>query len=101
MNQMTRSQPTERAVPTFRSIQEAADFWDTHSTTEFEDHWQPIDTDVARPLQRAWLVTVELDEATFVQLRAAAERLGIGTDELALKWLRERLVGPSDSSAAD
>jgi hypothetical protein len=101
MNQMTRSQPAECAVPTFRSVREAADFWDTHSTTEFEDHWQPVDTDVARPLQRTRLVTVELDEATFDQLRAAAKRLGICTDELALKWLRERLAGPTDSSAAD
>jgi hypothetical protein len=101
MKQMTRAKPPERTVPAFRSVQETAEFWDTHSTTEFEDHWQPVDVEVEKPLKRAYVVSVELDESAFSQLRAAATRLGISTDELAKSWLRERLAGASDSKAAD
>src|SRR5262249_46330552 len=97
----TQSQPTERAVPTFQSVQEAADFWDTHVTADFEDHWQPVDAEVAQPLPRGYFVTVDLDEATFEQLRAAAKRLGISTNDLAKRWLLERLASEYRSNAAD
>jgi len=98
---MTRVQPTVRTVPAFRSDQEAAEFWDANSTTEFEDHWQPVDVEVERPLQRTWLVTVELDEAAFARMQTAAKRVGITADELAKTWLLERLAGASGSNAAE
>jgi hypothetical protein len=100
MKLMTRTQPAERIVPAFRSVQEAAEFWDAHSTTEFEEHWQPVNAEVELPLERAYLVSVELDETAFSQLRTAAKGLGISTDELANRWLRERLASASDSKAA-
>jgi CopG antitoxin of type II toxin-antitoxin system len=100
-NQMAQSQRAERAVPSFRSTQEAAEFWDAHSTTEFEDHWQPVDAEIAQPLVRGYFVTLELDEAMFAQLRAAAKRSGISADDLATRWLLERLTGESKSDAAD
>lgn len=33
-----------KEVPKFKSIEEA-EFWDTHSTEDFPDYWQPV-TDV-------------------------------------------------------
>src|SRR4051812_38774141 len=98
---MTQSRSTERAAPAFRSVEEAAEFWDTHSTTEFEDHWQPADVEVAQPLGRSHFVTVELDEAAFARLRLAAKVLGLSADNLARRWLLERLARESESSAAD
>lgn len=98
---MTQSETTGRVVPTFRSVEEAAEFWDTHSTTEFEDHWQPVGVEVAQPLERGFFLTVELDEATFARLRMAAKKSGLGTGDLARRWLLERLAADSASSAAD
>ncbi|HEY7030412.1 MAG TPA: CopG family antitoxin [Thermomicrobiales bacterium] len=98
---MAQSQPTERAVPAFRSTQEAAEFWDTHSTTEFEDHWQPVEAEVAQPLSRGYFVTIELDEATFAHLRSAAKETGVTADDLAKRWLIERLARDAKSNAAD
>ena len=90
-----------RAIPAFRSVEEAAEFWDTHSTTEFEEEWQPVDVEVAKPLGRTWFVTIELDETTFEQLRAAARRQGLRADDLARAWLLERLARAPETDAAD
>ena len=98
---MSRSQQPKSTFPTFKSVQESAEFWDTHITTEFEDEWQPVEVEVAKPLGRTFFVTVELDEASFERLRAAAKRTGVGADELAKTWLLERLVHTAESSAAD
>ena len=35
-----RTRRAESRIPTFTTVQEAADFWDTHSTTEFEDEFE-------------------------------------------------------------
>jgi hypothetical protein len=98
---MDRSHQPKSAFPTFQSVQEAAEFWDTHSTTEFEDDWAPVDVEVARPLERTWLVSIELDETSFERLRAIAKRRGVGADELAKQWLLDRLARVADSNAAD
>ena len=98
---MNRSQQPKRAFPSFRSIQEAAEFWDTHSTTEFEDEWQPVDVEVVQPLGRTWLVSIDLEEFSFERLRAAAKASGVDADDLAKRWLLERLARVSESNAAD
>jgi hypothetical protein len=98
---MTQSQSTARAVPAFRSVEEAAEFWDTHSTTEFEHHWEAADVEVAQPIGRSLFVTVELEEAAFARFRTVAKDLGVSADDLARRWLLERLAEDSKSSAAD
>lgn len=57
---------TKSRIPEFKTIEEEAEFWDTHSTTEFEDE--------------------------FERLRGEAEAEGTAPDTLALLWIMERLV---------
>jgi CopG antitoxin of type II toxin-antitoxin system len=98
---MKPSRPTARPIPTFRSAEEAAEYWDTHSTTEFEGEWGPVAVEVVRPLGRTWFVTIELDAATFERLRAEATRRGMRADDLAKTWLLERLARASEPGGAD
>lgn len=37
--------PHSHLIPSFRSIEEEAEFWDTHDTVDFEDEWELV-TDV-------------------------------------------------------
>ena len=32
-------------IPHFNSIEEEAEFWDTHDSTEFEDEWEEVTED--------------------------------------------------------
>ncbi len=48
---MSRS-PADSKIPILKTIEEEAEFWDSHDTTEFEDEFEPIDVVFARPLIR-------------------------------------------------
>ena len=79
-------------IPEFQSIQEAADFWDTHDSAEFGDEWEDV-TDEVR-----WVVThpngritFALNDQEFAALRARARQEQMGPGALALRWVLERL----------
>ena len=98
---MTRSQQSQDIVPPFQSIQEMAEFWDTHDSTDFEDHWQPVEIDIARPLGRVVILALDLSDEEFVRLRTAAAELGMSADDLVKRWVHEQLARQSRDSAAD
>lgn len=82
----------ESKMPAFVSIEEEAAFWDTHSTTEFEDEWEPVDVEFAPDLKHRRVVEITLDDETADALFALARRRGVRSAELVLPWLREGLA---------
>jgi len=87
---MTNPKETKRSrIPRFKSVQEEAEFWDTHDTTEFEDEFKESATEFARPLDH--ILAVRLEAKTISQLARVAERLGIGPSTLVRMWVIERL----------
>lgn len=81
----------ESRIPTFRSIEEEAEFWDTHDSTEFEDEFEDLPGVKfvrARPKKA---VSVRLDEATMSALTREARAKGIGPSTLVRMWVLERL----------
>ena len=76
----------------FASIEEAAEFWDSHSTADYEDlmHEVHFDVDIQR---RIFLVPIEGHLAK--KVAAIAEREGLGLETLVNLWLQERLIGVS------
>lgn len=75
-------------LPKTDSIQELAQFWDTHDLTEFEDELEEVtepifDPSVVIPLN------LESDEAEAV--RRIAEAKGIADVELIRGWVREKI----------
>lgn len=79
-------------MPVFRSVQEEAEFWDTHSTTEFEDEWEPVEVEIAPDFKSLRLLTVTLDYSDFEQMRTLARRDGLKTSDLARSWLVKALA---------
>ena len=53
----------------FRSEDEAAEFWDTHSIIDYEEFLEPIDLEV--DLKRRYF-EIEVDEESFLALRDSA-----------------------------
>lgn len=70
--------PTEAhgAIPTFNNIEEEAEFWDTHDTTEFEDEFKPVKVHFAKNLSEGF--KVRFDPETADQIRAYAHQEGVG-----------------------
>ena len=84
-----------KKVPKFKSIKEMADFWDTHSTADYPDYWEPVtDIKFSKNLVSVYkkVVPIRLDEKTKKAIEKVAEAKGIGTSTAARMLIRERLA---------
>ena len=93
-------QGTTSRIPTFATIEEEAEFWDTHSFSEFEDELEEV-TDVR--LISLWpdgKLVLWLEPGQAAALRQQAEEQGTYPARLALTWVLERL-GYSAGERAD
>ncbi len=85
-------------IPEFRSVQEAAEFWDTHDSTAFEDEWEPVDFEIDPRSSSFRLMSLKLEYSLYKQLRTHAEEQGMTATELAERWLEAALARLSDAS---
>lgn len=81
------------AVPAFADLQEAADFWDSHSPLDFPDDFEEAEIRISRVVRDGRL-TVDLDRVAFDRLREVASREGIDPSALARSWILEHLNLP-------
>jgi hypothetical protein len=86
---MSAGNQVRSRIPEFSSIEEEAAFWDTHSTTEFEDEWEPVEIEISPNLGH--ILSVRLDRPTFHRLSAIARQKGVGASTLARMWVLEAL----------
>jgi hypothetical protein len=90
-NEMATDAKTKKRSPDFASIEEEAEFWDTHDTTEYEHEFQPVELTFERPLKHTWMLSIRLDKETFDALREIAKPKGLGASTLARMWILEEL----------
>lgn len=102
----TSKQGTSR-IPHFQSVEEAAEFWDSHDSAEFEDEF--TDVPEARYMVKRGrankAITVRVDEQTLASLTEEASQKGIGPSTLVRMWILEhvgdrRQHAPSHDSKA-
>ncbi|KKR47746.1 MAG: hypothetical protein UT84_C0057G0008 [Candidatus Curtissbacteria bacterium GW2011_GWA1_40_16] len=65
-------------IPEFKSIEEMANFWDTHDTEDYQ--WEPAPE------------VIRLDESTKKAIEKVAREKGIGISTTARMLIRERLL---------
>ena len=79
-----------RKIPKFKSDQEAAQFWDTHSLIEFEDDLELVKEKVfVKPEKQ--VMTIRVDKKLANAMKAIAREKGINYSTLARMWLIERV----------
>jgi len=79
-----------RKIPKFKSDQEAAQFWDTHSLIEFEDNLELVKEKVfVKPEKQ--VMTIRVDKKLANALKIIAREKGINYSTLARMWLIERI----------
>ncbi len=73
----------------FTSYEEAAEFWDTHDTTDYPDAFHTVDVEETELRQRHY--EVEIDQALVEVLRRRAREQGIDMSRLVSDMLREHI----------
>ena len=73
---------------TFKDIETAAEFWDTHDLADYWDESSPVSAEVN--LERR-VILVPLEGHIARQLADIARQQGISTETLVNVWLSERL----------
>lgn len=78
-------------IPAFKSYEEEANFWDTHSFTEFEDELEDVDIvfDLDKPREESLIL--RLQRSFKRALGKTARRKGLNISTLARMWLMEKL----------
>ncbi len=80
-----------KKIPEFKTYEEEAAFWDTHSFADYWDEMKPVNIRFVRPKSQG--ITVRFDEKTLSDLRHIADKKGIGPTSLIRMWVREHLYG--------
>ena len=79
----------ERLPDEFASEDQAGEFWDTHSLTDYEQFLEPvaIETDLKRRH-----FEIEVDEESFVVLLESAKKQHKPVKQLASEILKQKLI---------
>ena len=78
-------------TPKFATLQEEADFWDTHDSTDYLDDTTEVDVTFVEARPRKTQISLRLDPQTITLLKTAAARRGVGYQTLIRMWVVERL----------
>jgi hypothetical protein len=82
----------------FASYEDAAEFWDTHDTTDYPDAFQSVEVEEVILRQRRY--EVEIDEDVIVVLREQARQRALPVSRLVSDLLRQHLLPTSSSPSS-
>lgn len=76
------------ALPQTDSIQELAQFWDTHDVTDFEDEVEEVTEPV---FELRTVIALDLESIEAEAVKKLAESKGIEEADLIRGWVREKI----------
>ena len=71
----------------FKSVDEAADFWDTHDSADYNEYFTEVDFEV--DIKRTH--SIAIDGSLFEKVRAIAKKKRVPADKLVSRWIEEKL----------
>ena len=74
-------------IPEFKSLEEEAQFWDTHSLADYWDQTHEVQFEVRAKRRRR----ITLEPEVYAQVESQARARGIVPETLVNLWLAERL----------
>lgn len=78
-------------IPVFKTYEEEANFWDTHSFTDFEDEFEEVDMVVKLDQPKQETLILRLQKDIKDRMKTIARRSGVGVSALARLWILEKL----------
>lgn len=73
----------------FRSYEEAANFWDTHDTTDYLDAFKTVEV-IVDLQKRHYVIEMDQDIALFLQKKAVEKKTT--SNKLANEFLRKQFI---------
>lgn len=72
----------------FDNIEQAVEFWDTHSLADYQESWKDVkcEVDIKRRTYQ-----ISLDSGLYQKLRRVARARGVSADTLVNLWLQEKV----------
>lgn len=86
-----------KKIPKFKSYEEEANFWDTHSPLDYGT-WKEVKLEFAKPLEH--ILGVRMDGNTLTQLTKLSSKIGVGPSTLVRMWVMEKLKTSAKKSAS-
>jgi hypothetical protein len=77
-------------IPKFKTYEEEALFWDTHSSEDFPEEFEIVQVQVRRPLRIR--IAVPLEKSTVKELERISKEQGVEPTALARQWITERVA---------
>lgn len=89
-NDMAKNKPSlQEPIPEFDTLEDIAEFWDTHSTADYEDVTHEVHFEVKLPSrQKPVRLLPELGET----LEVIARTRGVSLETLVNVWLTEKVL---------
>ncbi len=84
---MTENKIKDPLPDNFNSIQEAAEFWDTHNLADYWDETQEVEIEVRAARRQRVVLATELTQ----KVQEIAIREGVSVETLVNIWVAERL----------
>lgn len=78
-------------IPVFKTYEEEANFWDTHSFTDFEDEFEEVDMVVKLDQPKQETLVLRLQKDIKDRMKTMARHKGVGISALARLWILEKL----------
>jgi CopG antitoxin of type II toxin-antitoxin system len=88
---MARSKVKKQRDPLpekFANIDEAVEFWDSHSLADYEEAWKDVQCEI--DIKRS-TYQISVDSGLYQKLRRAAREKGVSADTLVNRWLEEKV----------
>lgn len=79
---------TIKPIPPFKTLEEEAKFWDTHSAVDEINEGTTVGFHRAN---KTHTITIRFEPKKLQSLREKADRMGVGPTTLARMWITEKL----------
>lgn len=76
-------------IPEFKTLDEAAAFWDTHDFEDYVDDTEVVTFEVHIPRRRKSLI-IPVEPQIYEQIEALAAHRGVQVESLVSSWLKEK-----------
>ena len=83
-----KSTPKDVLPESFATLEEVSDFWDTHSSADYEDVMEPVEVEIDLSASKVYCPVAK---DLLRQVREQAHQQGVSTETLINLWLQEKL----------
>lgn len=80
---------TKAKIPDFKTLEESAEYWDTHSFADYIDDTEPVEMEVRFEKHK---IVLDIDEELSDKLVEIARKKQQSCKKLVNSWIREKIM---------